>query len=321
MHSTEALRSMHEEQLEYIYQKIQVDFDNRRQQPLSFIFAHQRHTVCQVLGNFKLLPDQPANGFLVEAEDQKVFFLFYQLEKVQRQYAIEPGFWVLGFRVLADQELFRWDVEERKMLANSSLKRIADFHGHVCPELVIGSKFCAFVQRLINEGTIAVNSLAVIAENATSSLDAIQVLLGVTVGNQRLLVMDYGKHIYTLLDRNNGRGWKLALRSTQFGKEELFEQLTHKVNQHQAVLDDVIELQQVIDARVRQIIATEPEELFFITEITAPNAPQETAAVYRQCSVCGEPVLLSRSVVQDERFLCVPCLQKIAPGCTQFGVQ
>jgi len=30
--------------------------------------------------------------------------------------------------------------EERKMLVNMELKRVADFHGHICPDLVIGCK-------------------------------------------------------------------------------------------------------------------------------------------------------------------------------------
>ncbi|SDO35452.1 formylmethanofuran dehydrogenase subunit E family protein [Desulforhopalus singaporensis] len=72
------------------------------------------------------------------------------------------------------------------MLANIAFKRVVDFHGHVCPELALGSKFCEYVQHLLNENVLDDNSFSVLAENCTSALDAIQVLLGVTVGTSAL---------------------------------------------------------------------------------------------------------------------------------------
>ena len=55
---------------------------------------------------------------------------------------------------------------------------------------------------------------------STSALDAIQVLLGATVGNRRLAVMDFGKHNYTVFSRPVNRGWRLRRRVLRFGDEE-----------------------------------------------------------------------------------------------------
>ena len=41
---------------------------------------------------------------------------------------------------MRDEELMFFFREERKMLVNMELKRVADFHGHICPDLVIGCK-------------------------------------------------------------------------------------------------------------------------------------------------------------------------------------
>jgi formylmethanofuran dehydrogenase subunit E len=37
------------------------------------------------------------------------------------------------------------------------------------------------------------------SENCTPAVDAIQTLVGATVGNARPKIMDYGKHCYTVL--------------------------------------------------------------------------------------------------------------------------
>lgn len=321
MDKTEALRSIHFDQLEYIQQKVWVDFDNRRQQPVSFTFSGQTHRVDGIVGRFKVLANQPANGYLVEATNRNVFYLYSQQERVDRRHALEKSFWVLCFRIITDDELMSWHLEDRKMLVNLSLKRVADFHGHICPELALGGKFCEFVQTLLAKETIVNPDLSIISENTTSALDAIQVLLGVTIGNQRLMVMDYGKHNYTLFCRHHDRGWKLKLKARYYGDEETYHGLEDKITNNQALLEDVVRFQQLLDSRVRLILELPPEELFAIEEVDANSRPQKSTGVYLTCTVCGEKVLASRSVESRETIFCLPCFQKMNPGCTQYGVQ
>jgi formylmethanofuran dehydrogenase subunit E len=321
MNKTEALRSIHFDQLEYIQRKVWVDFDNERQQSVSFTFAGQTHQVGGIIGRFKMLAEQSPSGYLVEATDRNVFYLYQQLERVDRQHALEQGFWVLCFCIIGDNELMSWCLEDRKMLVNVSMKRVADFHGHICPELALGGKFCEFVQTLLATETIANPDLSIISENTTSALDAIQVLLGVTVGNQRLMVMDYGKHNYTLFSRHHDRGWKLKLKALYYGDEEAYHGLEDKITNNQAMLEDVVKFQQLLDSRVRLILELPLDELFAIEEVDANARPQESASVYLTCTVCGEQVLASRSVQKREKIFCLPCFQKMTPGCSQYGVQ
>jgi hypothetical protein len=127
MDKTEILRSIHHDQLEYIQRKVRVDFDNRLQEPISFTLAGQTHLINEIIGQFKMFADQPPNSYLIEGTDRNIFYLYYQLEGVQRRSTIEPGFWVLCFRILNDNELMSWYLEDRKMLVNMTLKRVADF--------------------------------------------------------------------------------------------------------------------------------------------------------------------------------------------------
>jgi len=76
------------------------------------------------------------------------------------------------------------------MIVNMALKRIADFHGHLCPDLVLGARLCERVLELVPSEGNGNGLAAIIAENCTSALDAIQIMLGITLGNQRLKVMN-----------------------------------------------------------------------------------------------------------------------------------
>ncbi len=321
MDKAEALRAIDHDQLEYIQRKIQVDFDNRRQQPVTFRFAGRTYPVSEVVCSFKMHADQSTTGYLVEVADNNVFCLYYQQEKPERRSFMEPAFWVLSFRIQNDHDLMSWYREERKMLANLTLKRVVDFHGHICPELAVGGKFCEFVQRLFNDGAIPTSGFSILCENTTSALDAIQVLLGATVGNQRLMVMDFGKHTYTLFSRPENKGWKLKQRPLRYGDEEIFTALEEKIRKNQALLEDVVRFQQLIDARVRQILALLPEELFIIEEVDTGLQPPETASIYLTCAACGEMVLAGRSIESRNMTLCMPCFQKMSPGCSHYGIQ
>lgn len=321
MDKAEALRAIHFDQLDYIQHNIQVDFDHRRRQPVNFRYAGRTYPINEVVCMFKMQAGAQANGYLVKLTDDTVCCLYSQLEEGAQRSPTVPFSWVLSFRIHNDNNLMSWYLEERKMLANLTLKRVVDFHGHICPELAVGGKFCEFVQGLFNNGAIPPTGFSVLSENTTSALDAIQVMLGATVGNQRLLVMDVGKHTYTLFSRPKNRGWRLKQRPLLYGDEEIFAALDEKITNNQALLEDITRFQQLIDTRVKQILALLPEELFIIEEVESTIQPPETASIYQTCALCGEMVLASRSIESRNMTLCTPCFQKMSPGCNHYGIQ
>lgn len=309
MDKVEAIRAIGFDQLEYIQTKIRVDFDNKKQEPIGIFFRGENYLVENVLGRFRTTSEEPANGFLVQVTGEKIFFLYSQLMKIHRQRSIEQGFWVLSFRILNDHELLSWYLEDRKMLGNISLKRAVNFHGHICPELAIGSKFCEFVQGLFNDGSLSTSGFSIIAENTTSALDAIQVLLGTTVGNQRLQVMDFGKHNYTLLSHSLHCGWRLKQKSIEYEDQPSYVAFEEKIRTNQASLEEVLAFQKLLDRRVQHILTMPPEKLFTIEETKHDHPLKESTSLYVQCDRCGEQMLASRSIKRDHETLCLPCLQ------------
>lgn len=316
MDKIEAIRAIEFDQLEYIQTKIRVDFDNEKQEPTRLFFQGRNYEVESVLFRFKTVAQEPPNGYLVQVTGHTIFCVYSQLFKINRQQFMEPGFWVLSFRIQSDHELLSWFLEDRKMLGNITLKRVVNFHGHICPELAIGGKFCEFVQGLFNSGSLATSGFSVISENTTSALDAIQILLGTTIGNQRLLVMDFGKHNYTLLSHTLRRGWRLRQRTLHYEDQGSYVEYEQKIRKNEATMEEVLAFQKLLDRRVQHILTLPPEMLFTIEEIQHDQPLAESTSLYIECGRCGEQVLASRSIRKGNETLCLPCLQLEMDGVT-----
>jgi len=321
MEKAEALRSIAYDLVEYIQRKVKVDFDNVRQMPLSFAFAGKTHRVGEVLGRFKTRETSPANAFLVCSEGDEVYFLYFHPCVMNQHSPIHEGYWVLCFRILTDGELMSLYREDRKMLVHMTFKKVVDFHGHLCPDLVIGGKACQYVQKLLASKSGLDAGISIIAENCTSALDAIQIMLGATVGNQRLQVMDFGKHNYTFIGKNGQTGLKLSLRPQFYGDEEKYNGLEQKIINNQVILDDVVQFQELLDSRVKRLFSLSPEDLFDVESIEPRQKPTELASVYLTCCSCGEQVLKSRIIEYRGEIYCTPCFQQINTGCLYGSLQ
>lgn len=94
-----------------------------------------------------------------------------------------------------------------------------------------------------------------------------------------------------------------------------------KIMTDQALFEDIVLFQRMINSRVQQILASSPEELFTIE--TTPGQPrqQESTSRYLTCAVCGEQVLANRCIESRNKWYCLPCFQQQAPGCVHLGLQ
>ena len=122
--------------------------------------------------------------------------------------------WVVDFRVLdsdtSEEELLeRHDdpsVGERLCLAipfgvgsilvGGDLLGAGLFHGHVCPELVVGFRAAKLAQRELGFERRNAHQRLIVAENSSAAVDALQYITGCTVGKKSLIVEDVAKHIY-----------------------------------------------------------------------------------------------------------------------------
>ena len=95
------------------------------------------------------------------------------------------------------------------MLTQEHLDKVAAFHGHICPGMLIGFKAVegAIDQLgLSDEALPAVDEeIVAVVENDACGVDAVQVLLGCTYGKSNLIARIRGKMAFSFFSRNTGK--------------------------------------------------------------------------------------------------------------------
>jgi len=267
MKRDEVLRSIQEDLLEYIQKKVTVEYDNHRQRPVSFLYDGRTHRIDQALDRFRMVETQPVNAFLVCTDGGQVYCLVFQPHDVDGCPPIQAGFWVLSFRVLEDGELMALYRADRKTVVDNTFKRVVEFHGRLCPDLVLGKKLCECLIKRHASGGGPDGEWSVVAENRTPALDAIQVMLGVTLGNRRLRIMDSGRHRYTFLPETGQGAIRLSLKRHHDSNAAEYRLLAKKLETRQGTLDEMVHFQVLLDARVKHLMHLSPEDLFDVEPI------------------------------------------------------
>jgi formylmethanofuran dehydrogenase subunit E len=274
------LRAIGNGQAEWIQQTVHVDYDNKRQQPLGFSSNGRYNKVIKLLGTFKgdLSPNDLT--YLVKTVDGNTYHLYLHLSDSDPLLTPSHIRWTLDFRLLKRREaivLPLW-----KSLAHMRLEGVADFHGDLCPELVLGCKACHMALELLT-GFNTSRDIMVIAENNNSpALDAIQFVLGCTMGNRRLRIIDNNRHIYLFVTNMGGYGVKLSLKEISFNDEDRFNEFERKVFGGCATLNDAASYQKLSDDRVTRFMDMDGEEVFAVENV-------------RKCFVCNN--FLAESLV------------------------
>ncbi len=292
------LRQIAADQVEPIQEIVDVEYDNALQTPLSFRRHGVRFEILELLGAFREQHDSPSVLYLVRAGDQ-VYALCAEIPKPSPLRA--RGRWVLRFHVREPQE--------EPVLVDFQLKRIADFHGHLCPELVIGYRACQCALSRLNLELLAAPGLRVLVENTTSAVDAIQHMTGCTTGNGRLVVQDNGKHVYTFID-GDGEGVRLSLKPNWMLFDPEFLALEAQIQAEQATLWEVARYQALLDERIVTLQHLDETELFDIQPVSAAWPSDRITSALVPCSRCGELTAPTHLVIIGGRQVCLACAKK-----------
>lgn len=99
------------------------------------------------------------------------------------------------------------------------------FHGHACGGLTIGYKAACYAAELLELDFSGDEQLVCIAENDACGVDAIQALLGCSVGKGNLLFHMRGKQAFSFYNRKTGKSVRLVLREKprDMTREETFD--------------------------------------------------------------------------------------------------
>ena len=161
-------------------------------------------------------------------------------------------------------------------------ERCAAFHGHVCGGLAIGYQAARCAVELLGLSFSDDEQVVCVTENDACGVDAIQVLLGCSVGKGNLLFHIRGKQAFSFYDRKSGKSVRLVLKDKPEGipREKTME----------------------------YFLSQEPRDLFFVKE--ARPIPEE-AKIFRsyRCACCGEMTGENWVRVVDGEYRCLDCVE------------
>lgn len=184
------------------------------------------------------------------------------------------------------------------------------FHGHICPGLLMGVRAAEFAQKHLGVGQDYDEELVAVVETDSCGVDAIQAILSCTFGKGNLIFRDCGKNVYTIASRENNQAVRIAQKFEALQGEEIqrYRQLAAK---GRLTDDEISEKEQLIGILFEKIMTAPFEELFDWREI--PFDMPETAHIHGtvRCASCGEGVMETRVVHSDQGILCSPCAAKL----------
>lgn len=171
-----------------------------------------------------------------------------------------------------------------------------DFHGEVCPGIVIGTRIAMAGMRELGMNPMERNrDLMVFVEIDRCMADAVQAVTGISMGHRTLKYKDYGKFAATFLDLSNGKAVRV---STAEGPRPTAEKTQNDKPDMKGMVEKLSNVSE--------------EELLVIEDVKVnignhdvPGFPKYRA----YCEKCGDRVLDKREVIVDGKTLCKACAE------------
>ena len=157
------------------------------------------------------------------------------------------------------------------------------FHGHECGGLTIGYQASRYAAQLLNLEFSDDEQVVCIAENDACGVDAIQVMLGCSIGKGNLLFHMRGKQAFSFYNRKTGTSVRLVLKEKPEGMTK--------------------------EASFAYYQSLEPKDMFLVKDTTI--ALPEKARLFDSyiCQCCGEKTGANWIRLAGDRKLCLDCYE------------
>ncbi len=196
--------------------------------------------------------------------------------------------------------------QELSSIDESTLARVVDFHGHLCPGLAMGVHAAQIARREIGPHSPDEEVVAVV-ETDMCAVDAIQFLTGCTFGKGNLVHRDYGKNAYTFFRRSDGRAVRVVGRPDAWQRDPEHQALVAKIREGTASDVERARFRELHQSQSRALLSLDPDELFSVAEVDGPPPPMARIHPSVPCAQCGEGVMETRVRRLGDRELCQPC--------------
>ena len=162
-------------------------------------------------------------------------------------------------------------------------KKCVEFHGHECGGLTIGYKAVLYAEKILKLTYSDDEQVVCVSENDACGVDAIQVLLGCSVGKGNLLFHMTGKQAFSFYNRNTGKSVRVVLKPKpkNMTREESFTYYQKSAE----------------------------EELFDVKETTIKLPEKARIFLSVPCDCCGEVTAEPYMHLENGKKLCRDCYQ------------
>ena len=157
------------------------------------------------------------------------------------------------------------------------------FHGHECGGLTIGYKASLYAIELLKMEFSADEQVVCIAENDACGVDAVQVMLGCSIGKGNLLFHMRGKQAFSFYNRKTGASVRLVLKPKPEGmtREESFAYYQ----------------------------SCEPKDMFDVKDATIQLPEKARLFDSYICECCGEVTGANWIRLAGDKKLCLDCYE------------
>ena len=157
------------------------------------------------------------------------------------------------------------------------------FHGHECGGLTIGYKASLYAIDLLKLEFSADEQVVCITENDACGVDAIQVMLGCSIGKGNLLFHMRGKQAFSFYNRKTGKSVRLVLKPKPEGmtREESFAYYQ----------------------------ASKPEDMFEVKDAIIQLPEKARMFDSYVCDCCGEVTGANWIRLSGDKKLCLDCYE------------
>jgi formylmethanofuran dehydrogenase subunit E len=145
-----------------------------------------------------------------------------------------------------------------------------------------------------------------VVENNSCAVDAIQVLLGCTFGKGNLIFKDWGKQVFTFIDRKMSRAVRVSFTGPLPEQDER-RALKAKLDSGNATAADRAKWDELRQSAVEQLLAADPHDFFLIREVRAKEPPRAEVVITKPCGLCGEATVTTRMLEMEGCLVCRDC--------------
>jgi len=201
-----------------------------------------------------------------------------------------------------------------ELIIPEDLKAAITFHGHLCPGLIIGYRAAKLAAKELELHRDQDEELVAVVENDACGVDAIQWMLGCSIGKGNLVFCDQGKQAFSIFRRDTGKAVRLVFQGQAGASSPEGMALRKKVMTGAATAEEKARFEAQKTERMRQMLAATDAELF---SIKAPTfALPERARIFDSiaCESCGEVTMEPRLRLVDGKKVCLACAEPYQRG-------